>query len=56
MISDVDGHELVRGEGGDGSGPAETGQPTLICCKTIIGKGAPNKQGTDAATVRPWCR
>jgi transketolase len=24
-------------------------RPTLICCKTIIGFGAPNKQGTEAA-------
>ena len=22
------------------------GRPTLICCKTVIGRGAPNKQGT----------
>ena len=27
----------------------ETGKPTLICCKTIIGYGAPHKQGTEAA-------
>ena len=26
---------------------AETARPTLICCKTVIGKGSPNKQGTD---------
>jgi transketolase len=24
------------------------GRPTLICCKTVIGKGSPNKAGTDA--------
>ena len=27
---------------------AETARPTLICCKTIIGWGSPNKQGTEA--------
>jgi transketolase len=25
---------------------AETDKPSLICCKTVIGLGAPNKQGT----------
>ena len=24
-----------------------TDKPSLICCKTIIGKGAPTKQGTE---------
>ena len=28
---------------------AETARPTLICCKTIIGFGAPHKQGTKEA-------
>jgi transketolase len=28
--------------------PQPNEKPTLICCKTIIGKGAPNKQGTEA--------
>ena len=27
----------------------ETSKPTLICCKTIIGYGAPDKQGTEHA-------
>ncbi|MGC3982694.1 MAG: transketolase [Steroidobacteraceae bacterium] len=26
----------------------KSNQPTLICCKTVIGFGAPNKQGTEA--------
>ena len=28
---------------------AERGRPSLICCKTIIGYGAPTKEGTEAA-------
>ena len=28
---------------------AESGRPSLICCKTIIGYGAPHKQGTKEA-------
>ena len=31
----------------------ETAKPTLICCKTIIGWGAPNKQGTEATHGAP---
>ncbi len=27
---------------------AQTDKPSLICCKTIIGWGSPNKQGTEA--------
>ena len=30
-------------------GEARTDRPTLICCKTIIGKGAPNRAGTAKA-------
>jgi transketolase len=31
----------------------ETARPTLICCKTIIGYGAPDKQGTKEAHSDP---
>ena len=35
-----------RGDrGGEGRSPT---RPTLICCKTVIGKGAPTKAGTEA--------
>jgi transketolase len=46
VIENVDGHD------GDAVGRAieaaraNTGQPTLICCKTEIGHGSPNKKGT----------
>jgi len=32
---------------------AETGRPTIICCKTTIGKGSPNKQGTESCHGAP---
>ena len=32
---------------------AVTDRPSLICCKTIIGKGAPNKANTGAAHGAP---
>src|SRR6185503_10278887 len=32
---------------------AETGKPTLICCRTVIGFGAPNKQGKESAHGAP---
>ena len=50
MIRDVDGHDVEAVERGDRA--ARSGSPTgrsLICCKTIIGKGAPNKAGTARA-------
>jgi transketolase len=27
--------------------------PTIICCKTTIGKGSPNKQGTESCHGAP---
>jgi len=44
VIRDVQGHDPLEIEAAIRSAKAETGRPTLICCKTIIGAGAPNKQ------------
>ncbi|HEY9102393.1 transketolase [Chitinimonas sp.] len=46
VIAGVDGHDVDAVNAAIVAAKAETGKPTLICCKTIIGKGAPNKQGT----------
>ncbi|MHB0917518.1 MAG: transketolase [Thiobacillus sp.] len=46
VIPNVDGHDVVALEAAIQSAKAETGRPTLVCCKTIIGKGSPNKAGT----------
>jgi transketolase len=45
VIRAVDGHDAAAIEAALQQARAETGKPTLICCRTIIGKGAPNKQG-----------
>jgi transketolase len=48
VIPNVDGHDAEAVERAIREAQAETRRPTLICCKTIIGWGAPNKQGTKA--------
>ena len=45
VIADVDGHDSEAIKAATEKAQAESDKPTLICCKTIIGKGAPNKQG-----------
>jgi transketolase len=46
VIPHVDGHDFGALEKAIAEAKAETARPTLICCKTIIGKGSPNKAGT----------
>src|SRR4030066_265022 len=46
VIANVDGHDVVALEEAIQKAKASADKPTLICCKTIIGKGAPNKQGS----------
>ncbi|MDP2031158.1 MAG: transketolase [Thiobacillus sp.] len=46
VIPNVDGHDVVALEAAIQAAKANTDKPTLICCKTIIGKGSPNKEGT----------
>jgi len=48
VVRDVDGHDPAEIERAITSAKAETRRPTMICCKTIIGWGAPNKQGTES--------
>jgi len=49
VIAKVDGHNSDAVRAAIEAGRANTSQPTLICCKTIIGFGSPNKQGSEAA-------
>lgn len=46
VIPDVDGHDFDAIEAAIQQAKQSTDKPTLICCKTIIGKGSPNKAGT----------
>ncbi len=50
VISNVDGHNPAAIEAAlveaKQQGARADGKPTLICCKTVIGMGSPNKAGT----------
>jgi transketolase len=47
VIRAVDGHDPEAVARAIRRAKREKGKPTLICCKTIIGFGAPNKQGKE---------
>jgi transketolase len=53
VIPAVDGHDADAIRAAIEAGRANTDQPTLICCRTIIGFGAPNKQGTESCHGAP---
>jgi len=53
VVRDVDGHDGAAIAAAIKTAKAATQRPTLICCKTIIGWGAPNKQGTEATHGAP---
>ncbi len=53
VIADVDGHSSAAVAAAIDRAVAETDKPTLICCKTVIGYGAPNKQGTASTHGAP---
>src|SRR6204780_2319852 len=46
VIRDVDGHDTAAIELALQRACEEDGRPTLVCCKTVIGKGSPNKAGS----------
>jgi transketolase len=48
VVPNVDGHDAEAVIAAIRAAQAETSRPSIICCKTIIGWGAPNKQGTKA--------
>ncbi|MGH8476720.1 MAG: transketolase [Methylococcales bacterium] len=53
VIAAVDGHDPEAIRRAIDVARASTDRPSLICCKTIIGWGSPNKQGTDSCHGSP---
>jgi transketolase len=49
VIDGVDGHDFEAVDRAIREAKSVTDKPSLICCKTVIAKGAPNKQNTGAA-------
>jgi transketolase len=53
VISAVDGHDVEAVDRAIRKAKREKTKPTLICCKTVIAKGAPKKANTGAAHGAP---
>ena len=53
VIDNVDGHDPAAIAAAIDAGIADAKRPTIICCKTVIGFGAPNKQGTASTHGAP---
>ena len=49
VIANVEGNDADAVDAAIAQALQSTDKPTLICCKTIIGKGSPNKAGTAKA-------
>jgi transketolase len=49
VIAGIDGHDVDAVDAAIARAREPSGRPTLICCKTIIGKGAPTRAGTAKA-------
>ena len=53
VITEVDGHDAAQIAAALRQARAVTDQPSLICCRTVIGWGAPNKQGHKSSHGAP---
>lgn len=53
VLRDVDGHNPEAIKAAIVSAGLDPERPTLICCKTVIGFGAPHKQGKESAHGSP---
>jgi transketolase len=46
VVADVDGHDIAAVDHAIRNARSVDDKPSLICCKTVIAKGAPTKSGT----------
>ena len=46
VVPNVNGHDTAAIQAAIEAARAETGKPSIICCKTLIGKGSANKEGS----------
>ncbi len=46
VVPNVNGHDTAALKAAIEAARAETGKPSIICCKTLIGKGAATKEGS----------
>jgi len=53
VISDVDGHDSEALVAAITKAQSDAAKPTLICCKTTIGFGSPNKGGSESSHGSP---
>ena len=53
VIANVDGHDAAAVSAAIARAQIDADQPTLICCKTVIGFGSPNKQGSESSHGAP---
>ena len=53
VIADVDGHDTAALDKAIVEAKEVTDKPTMICCKTTIGYGSPNKAGTHGCHGAP---
>jgi transketolase len=53
VIEGVDGHDAEQVKAAIEKAQESSAKPTLICCKTTIGFGSPNKEGTESCHGAP---
>jgi len=56
VISNVDGHDVESVDRAIRAAKAVADKPSLVCCNTVIGKGAPRRAGRPRLTGGAWSR